>query len=589
MGKQEFLTGLAAAVIALSALMFAVFQAAVAFSNLMSAVSRCDRRVTGAFDLRAGFWLSILTLTPNVKYRMPVITMPGIRSSIPAMEEKGIPKDFSPGLNFRDNAYIDGERARVYGKRPRGPIDRPKTAIRILRNIIWAPFGALLSLVACCVCWPSVFFCGGCGGPGLLGMAAIGYPIYPLFHNVRRKKGDDIERAFDASPNPDLEPASWAQFLLINQMAWWGHANIRWEWRLASGIPQDLAGATIETTTSDLELLALMFGMVPTDNPKILARSSCGEEIVIIEHSVLGRVAYYRSGRENIERRIRLHPPKTACQWHHLCIQAGRKQRTGFSQPDKRYPAIHDQPYLDTSTAPQQDVLRLLCRRRSVFDAQLQFSCGDAMWLFTHDGFLRAEAGFWELENTSWCPRSAKVFMGPIGSGVNSCSCVHCCKAWFADGHGDERQWALLRAERDGNGLIVGVTKEEMEGPKAEFNLQIHTLCWKGCEVPNCTCGIVARAPEPNSKLSLEHSIAIVAVNSAWLSIVADLKIGQAAESMLLDIVANPVTETVRNVSVVMAYTERLLLDVRRQIGSTNMWNTKVKDLMSDFSPIAMG
>ena len=586
MGKQEFLTGLVAAIIALSALMFAIFQAAVAFSTLMSAVSRCDRRVTGAFDLRAGFWLSILTLTPNVKYRMPVITMPGIRSKIPAMEVEGIPKNFFPGLNFKHNAYVDGKRARIYGAKPRSPVDYRKTAIRILRNILWAPFGALLSLIGCVVCWPTLLCCGGCGSPAMFGLGAIALPLFPLFNNIRRKKGDDVERGINVNPNPELEPASWAQFLLIHQMAWWGHANIRWEWRLASAIPQDLSGATIETTIADIELLALMFGMVPCNDPNIVARSPCGEEIVSTEHQVLGRLIYYRSGRENIQRKILASSPKEASRWLHLCIQAARKQRTEFFQPQKAYLAIQDPKDLDSLDSLRDNVVHLFSRRRSVFDAQLQFSCGRAMWLFTDDGFLRAEAGFSELGRVFASEITAKVSMGPIGSGVNSCSCIHCCKEWFSENNASERRWALLDTKRTNDVIWIGTAAV---GPHFDVILQIQRLCWRNCDVEDCACDFIARAPESKSILSLEHSIAILAINTAWLSKVPDLMLRQAAESVLLGIAANPVVEAVRNVSVTMAYTERLLLDVRRQTGATNIWNTPVKELMSDFSPIAMG
>ena len=586
MGKQEFLTGLVAAILALSALMFAIFQAAVAFSTLMSAVSRCDQRVTGAFNLRAGFWLSILTLTPNVKYRMPVITMPGIRCKIVAMEAEGIPKTFSPGFNFKHNAYVDGKRARIYGQQLRRSVDYRKTTIRILLNILWAPFGALLSLIGCLVCWPTLLCCGGCGGPAISGLEAITWPLYPLFHNVRHKKGDDVERGINVNPNPDLEPASWAQFLLVHQRAWWGHANIRWEWRLASAIPQDLSGATIETTIADIELLALMFGMVPCSDPNIVARSPCGEEIVFTEHQVLGRLVYYRSGRENVQRKILASPPTNAPRWLHLCIQAARKQRTEFFQPQMPYLAIQDPRDIDPLDSPKYDVIHLFSRRRSVFDAQLQFSCGRAMWLFTDDGFLRAEAGFWDLGQVLESEITAKVFMGPIGSGVNSCSCIHCCKEWFSKNSTYARQWALLKTRRENSAIWIG---NAAVGSHFDVTVQIHRLCWRNCDIKDCACNFIARAPESKSILSLEHSIAILAINTAWLSKVPDLMLRQAAESTLLGIAANPVVEAVRNVSITMAYTERLLLDVRRQTGATNMWNTPVRELMSDFSPIAMG
>ena len=176
--------------------------------------------------------------------------------------------------------------------------------------------------------------------------------------------------------------------------------------------------------------------------------------------------------------------------------------------------------------------------------------------------------------------------MGPIGSGVNSCSCIHCCKEWFSENHASERRWALLETKRVGNIIWIG---SAAVGSHFDVTLQIHRLCWRNCDVKDCACGFITRGPESKSILSLEHSIAILAINTAWLSKIPDPMLRQAAESTLLGIAANPVFETVRNVSVTMAYTERLLLDVRRQTGATNMWNTPVRELMSDFSPIAMG
>lgn len=71
--------------------------AAAAFSQLMSARSRCSRRVTGAFDLHADIWLSLMSLTPNVKYLVHVVTMPGLKSRIHVMGLASIPVEFFRG------------------------------------------------------------------------------------------------------------------------------------------------------------------------------------------------------------------------------------------------------------------------------------------------------------------------------------------------------------------------------------------------------------------------------------------------------------------------------------------------------------
>ena len=594
MANQESLIGLAAAIIALSALIFAIFQAAAAFSQLMSARSRCGRRVTGAFDLRAGIWLSLVTLTPNVKYRMPVITMPGLRSKIPVMGPASIPLDFSPGLNFKENAYVDRRRARIFGEPPllEECIDYPRTALTILRNVLWAPFAVAISLVVLIPCCPVLVCCAGCGGcgGGAVAFYAVGGPLMPLLTNIKRKRGSgDIERNIDNSPNPDLEPASWAQFLLVHQLAWWGHASVRWEWRLASGIPSDVSGATIETTIADIELLALMFGMVPGDGHNVLARSPCGEEIILTRHPIMGRLAMYRSGRENIKRTIWASTPESASQWLHLCIEAAQKRKSNFPKLEKTFPAILDEKGLEIPIAQVDNILRLLERRRTIFDAQLQFSCGDAMWLFTDPHFVRGLDGMWEFENGPWSPITAKVFIGPVGKGVNSCSCTNCCKAWFISNDSSECQWATLGIGARGEGHIsVGVGGIMEIGPHVAITVDTQRLCCGDCAT-QCTCGMVARATKRQDVLSLEKSIAIVAINSEWLSKVEDLTLRQASKSLLLNSADDPVPVGVMAVSSVMAYTEMLLLDVRRQIGSTNMWNTEVRELMSDFSPIAMG
>ena len=65
------------------------------------------------FDLRAGIWLSLVTLTPNNKYRIPSIVMPGLRFKIPVIDLASIFVDSSPKLDFKKNTYVD-ENVREY-------------------------------------------------------------------------------------------------------------------------------------------------------------------------------------------------------------------------------------------------------------------------------------------------------------------------------------------------------------------------------------------------------------------------------------------------------------------------------------------
>lgn len=425
MTKQELLIGLVAAIVGLSALLFAVFQAVAAFAQLMGPLSRCDKRVTGSFGLNAGIWFSFSTLTPNVKYRMPVITMPGLRLRIPVMGPGSMPEEFRPGLNFRKNGYVDGRYVRVQGKfSSKAPINARRTVFLFLRNIIWAPLAVTFSTVTCLVC-PCTLCCP-CGGPGILVI-----PLSPLMHWISRdKNGKDIEINTGWSVNPNLECASWAQFLYVHQLAWWGHANVHWEWRLASSVPLDIPAATVETTVADLELLALMFGMVLVGQPDVLARSMCGEEIIMSRHPSVGRLAFFHSGRENIRSRILLSEPETSSAWLHLNIQSLQRRKNDFYTPVHQLPEVLDSLGYAIPNVQVERILDLLARRRTTYDAQLQFSCGDAGWIFSSLGFLRAAAGMWQLPGSQFEITRARTSLGPLGKGTNSCSCMSYFRSW---------------------------------------------------------------------------------------------------------------------------------------------------------------
>ena len=148
---------------------------------------------------------------------------------------------------------------------------------------------------------------GGCGED--CGQLPCIIPTWYISHGIRRN--DRLMQSLPKSETPALEAASWVQFLMNYQIAWWGYASIRWEWRLASMIPaEDMYGAFAETTVADLELLSLVGGMHFLDDKRVLARTNSGEQLGYSEHPTLGLVASYRSGRENIQPGIFLSSPK---------------------------------------------------------------------------------------------------------------------------------------------------------------------------------------------------------------------------------------------------------------------------------------
>jgi len=59
-------------------------------------------------------------------------------------------------------------------------------------------------------------------------------------------------------------------------------------------------GATIKTTIADLSFLAALGGMHASLEPGIIACTPCREMLTLSHHPVVGRIAYYRSSRENI-------------------------------------------------------------------------------------------------------------------------------------------------------------------------------------------------------------------------------------------------------------------------------------------------
>ena len=70
-----------------------------------------------------------------------------------------------------------------------------------------------------------------------------------------------------------------------------------------------------------------------------------------------------------------------------------------------------------------------LARKRTEYDAQLQYSCGKAMWIFDTKGLVNALNGL-HANHNGWLKLECKVVRGPLGTGIGSCSCIQCCREW---------------------------------------------------------------------------------------------------------------------------------------------------------------
>lgn len=312
MTDASLVIAVASADMAAAALLFAIVQATAAFSQYLASMNRCSCSITGALVLRQGVWLYSLTLTPNPPYRMPVLTMPALRKRKPQLEQsQPYPAEPIPVISYEKylNCYVDANKARISGPRKRElPIAKAETAASLLWRIILVPF----ALAACLVFTPFCIPCDVCyaferakngkeaieNGSECRGFALHECALMPLVFPYQLfkktiKRSDflgEIEEPLSSSETPVLEPASWVQFLMNYQAAWWGHASLRWEWWLASMIPTDVYGATAETTVADLELLAIIGGMFFVDHPYVLAQTRCGEQLTSTQHATLGLV-----------------------------------------------------------------------------------------------------------------------------------------------------------------------------------------------------------------------------------------------------------------------------------------------------------
>ena len=657
MADASLVIAIASAAIALVALLFAIVQAITAFSQYVASVNRCSRSVTGAFDLRQGIWLNIITLSINPRYRMPVMTMPGLRQRTPVMEQRqSFPDDVVYGENFSRvlNGYKDEGKIRILGKsalgasgqdndsgKIKGRIAKRETLVALIILLCITPFLAAFGLamipfcIPCDLRWAYKYsrnreyylddYDGECGGLSSRQCALIPFSFIGMFKDVVKRRTDDDAEAVQLVPKSEtqaLEAASWVQLLMNYQIAWWGYASIRWEWRLASTIPADMLGASAETTVADLQLLAMIGGMYFTKEEHVLARSHCGEELVFSMHQILGRIVFYRSGRENIRSEVWQAVPSRNLDFLYHCIEVARKGNTtlGKNRYKQRQIDLEANDPIQLEPLSKIDIasaLNQLARQRTEYDAQLPFSCGNAKWIFRTRGFIE---GLTDLSTSiGWTERKCLVLWGPFGQGINLCSCIQCCDEWYKSQAlvGESRNPkcslpALLdiafRYQESGEDEdeerlpFVGPSFYLTEGQiqrlqrkhsVPEVSILLRKVCHGGCEDGRCNCGHISRlkgAPLAEEDPPLDEILAVVAHNTRWLGKASRQTLTQAAEELLLEPLdgkaKSPALKTLRSV---LSYTETLLPSIRQHIGLTDIWNAVQTPPLMDFSPIVLG
>ncbi|KAK4683026.1 hypothetical protein QC764_121470 [Podospora pseudoanserina] len=439
--------GIAALVAAVAALLFAIVQTFAALAQYVSVSSRCSRRVTGVFDLTAGFWFHLSSLSWNPQYRMPVLTMPGLRGeSVVTMERYPLQTGFRPGKNYDRgrNGYVDYGVLRVVSGTDDSKVHKEisilPTVLRSIFAMAWTPIGLALSSLTTIFCFPPAWVCScACTGAGCCGsrrhqedddvkhrrnqktsrdicLDMLKPLTFAWEWAIRYKSGTTVS---NHGSSPGLEAAAWSQFLVNYQAAWWGYANIRWEWRLATMIPSDIYGATIETTMADVRLLAALAGMSCSSSPGVVARTKCGEMLTRSQHMTLGTVVYYRSGRENIAPKITRGVPVRSSRWLHcqLEVQAHLKKSRlllSSSGEDKEH-----------------RIATLLSRPRTEYDAQLDLSLGNNLgFIFETETFRALSSGLHATDDSGWKTETIRIFLGPLGQGLAACSCLTCCTDW---------------------------------------------------------------------------------------------------------------------------------------------------------------
>ncbi|KAJ4301972.1 hypothetical protein N0V88_002102 [Collariella sp. IMI 366227] len=584
----ELIIGIAALIAAAAALLFAIIQTGVALAQHIQVSGRCSPRVTGVFNLTAGFWFQVSSLSWNPQYRMPVLTMPGLRGDDAAMaiEANGLMEFIRPGKNFlkRENGYVDNGRMRVTKssfKAPKGPVSVVPTAILSFFAAIWTPIGLALSSVLMLLCFMPAFGCmcicgGACGGSeegaslSKAVMEVVGGLTKPLTFAwkmaIRRKEVTTATKKL----------GNFAGFRICGVV-------IRWEWRLATMIPLDVYGATIETTMADLRLFAAMGGMHPTTDPNVIARTRCGEMLMSSHHLVLGRIVYYRSGRENIRPRIDGKIPMRSSRWLQciMLMQEHLKKRSSG--------VITAHPTRQDFDGARDAIATILSRPRTEFDAQIECSLGKFGWIFQTEAFQTLADGI-HASDSHWAVGEMRTFLGPLGQGIGSCSCVACSREWLskkgpsmpyssvagsiATLRSDFWPALMINAE-----AVADVTTPAAAAPNTNANtpkpdpqtttairsvtkivgpilscfntdnngyityrgelsqpVQIETLraCRDGCaDLKQCTCGTIARVQNGHRTApTINEMLIAAAINTKWLGKCSPAVLAEAADPL---------------------------------------------------------
>ena len=529
-------------------------------------------------------------------------------------------------------------RPRIQGKKRRNPpISRSQTFVSLSWRLLVAPFLFVIAIVLVPFCIPcdiswlhraikrgKIYLPepSGCGGNADECAALPCFLFTTLFEDaiVRVEKGTVVD-PISINDTPALEPASWVQFLMNHQTAWWGYASLRWEWRLASMIPSDTYGASAETTMADLEFLSLLGGMKIVQHKHVFAKTNCGEQLVFLQHGILGKVASYKSGRENIQSEIDLVPPEFNPPWLYNTIEARRLSRSRTLHLQNKYEGrkvefvdLQLPPPNHPSAADVERAIRQLARKRTKYDAQLQYSCGQAMWVFSTSGFVESSRQL-QTDGAAWSKTDSFVLWGPLGSGINRCSCIQCCREWLdcqaqrSDTRKDfpealyiRRCNPILYEERWINTIIGPQLHATCDwllknlsntDHVSAVSIETRKVCHGQCTDGPCVCRSIARltsSTNPEEEPPINEALAVVAFNTAWLGKASSEALLKASEELLFGRLENHGNSQNNEVlRWVLSYTEILLLTVRQHIGSTNIWDAPLEPYLTDFSPVVLG
>ncbi|KAK4222052.1 hypothetical protein QBC38DRAFT_460793 [Podospora fimiseda] len=665
--NPELTVGIAALVAGLAALIFAVVQTLTALSQYVQLSARCSTRVTGVFNLSAGFWFHVSSLSWNPQYRMPVITMPILRQQPTSSGTSPQTTNFNDGKNYdySKNGYLDYEVLRIargYTSPNAGKkVDVRGTMVRTILAVMWTPIGIILSFITLFVCIIPFLACGclpytrGKGG-GFVWYSKFGkdnnltllhlfrtssQPLTFAWARATRYTSEDV---YSLHSSPALEAAAWCQFLVNFQETWWGRADIHWKWRLATMIPADTYGASIESTMADVQLLAALAGMHTTWDPEVIARTKCGEMLTTSQHAALGKMVYYRSPRKNTWPKINLYGPTRLPALQYIMDAHNHLRTTSLTGDD--------------TEIRRSCITALLSRPRSDYDAQIDVSLGDLSFIFSTEVFKALYNGL-HAAYPGWASEQVRVFFGPLGQGLGRCSCLACCEGWKdADSTVEKKAsvvvndsnpkrriyascfqslWSALTVsqifmDEDDSPDPVRVigpflpTASNCDGdsdPNFCFVTYTATLsdpleinsvavCTSTCvEGEGCTCGVIARIPASDQPPTLQSLLAVAGINTRWLARCPSSLILEASNSMAAWITTTDQQDEIFRlmvmssierafdgsglvnvdlIRVVMAYTESLLREVRKAIGSNDVWDsTFALGRFEDFGPVVLG